>query len=271
MRRLQVSDWPELERFLRQDVVANLFLIGVMERASDGLSPPAGFLGIERAGELRAVTYVSGGGLAVCYAPDPSDAWELGRSFRYRGRARLYVGPREATDAFFQGAGPRFEPRLRLDHRLYLLRRGELRVPAEADVRLALPRDLDLTAENAAAMQTEELGIDPRLVDAERFRRRIAGLIAESVVYVLPVGAEFGFQASAATRCGDGTQVESVYTPPALRRRGYATTGLAGMCDDLLRRYPIVTLHVNEANLPAVRLYERLGFRRGAPFRMISA
>jgi len=30
------------------------------------------------------------------------------------------------------------------------------------------------------------------------------------------------------------------------------------------------TLHVNEANLPAVRSYEAMGFRRSAPFRLMT-
>ena len=64
--------------------------------------------------------------------------------------------------------------------------------------------------------------------------------------------------------------MEAVYTPPRLRGHGYATRGLAGMCSLLLKKHPLITLHVNEENAPAVKLYERLGFARAAPFRLIS-
>jgi predicted GNAT family acetyltransferase len=42
------------------------------------------------------------------------------------------------------------------------------------------------------------------------------------------------------------------------------------LCRRLLRRHGVVTLHVNEANLPAVRVYENAGFERQASFRLIT-
>ena len=35
-----------------------------------------------------------------------------------------------------------------------------------------------------------------------------------------------------------------------------------------LKDDPFVSLHVNEANLPAVRVYEKVGYRRAAPYRL---
>jgi predicted GNAT family acetyltransferase len=40
--------------------------------------------------------------------------------------------------------------------------------------------------------------------------------------------------------------------------------------DRLLARRPLVSLHVNEANGPAVRVYEKVGFDRADAFRLIT-
>jgi hypothetical protein len=42
------------------------------------------------------------------------------------------------------------------------------------------------------------------------------------------------------------------------------------VCRRLIADVPMVTLHVNEANHPAVRSYEAVGFRRSTPFRLMT-
>ena len=77
------------------------------------------------------------------------------------------------------------------------------------------------------------------------------------------------FQVNVGATHARGCQVGGTWVPRADRGRGLASAGVAATCRWLLARYPRVTLHVNEANGPAVRVYEKAGFRRDAAFRLI--
>ncbi|MFT7624707.1 MAG: ribosomal protein S18 acetylase RimI-like enzyme [Myxococcota bacterium] len=267
-------DRPRLLTLLRTRIEVNVFLLSVLHRAGnrpDTLTTDGVFYGSPTSGALKAVVYATPGGLMVPFALAPEPVAAIGRELRGRTAGRILVGPRAEVDALWSALALPTVPRIRRAHRLYRLQAGMLTLPADPDVRPARPRDLETCIDFAARMQGEELGIDPRSVDERRFRRRINGLVADELLYVLPVGDTNGFQASASSYCPDGTQVEAVFTPPWLRGRGWATRGLTGMCDLLLQRFPTVTLHVNEANHAAVRLYERIGFEEAAPFRLVSA
>ena len=60
------------------------------------------------------------------------------------------------------------------------------------------------------------------------------------------------------------------WVPPGFRGHGYATEGVRALCQRLLDDHPVITLHVNEANHPAVRVYEKVGFVRTSPFRLLT-
>ncbi len=160
--------------------------------------------------------------------------------------------------------------RIERAHQLYTLKANQLNGAEEAHVQMATLSDLERCCAAAAEMQLEELGVDPMAVDPDRFRKRIAALIGNQAIYFLEHGCQIGFQASADSRCLEGVQIQGVITPQGLRGRGLATRGLAGMCRMIFVSYPLVTLHVNEENVGAIRLYERLGFVPYADFRLIS-
>ena len=273
MIELKPSDKERLITFLRSNVETNIFLLAVLDRSEPGqarLAHDARFYATEHGGNLTSVLYVTNGGLCVAYAPEPSVVRELAVALKASLRPRLLVGPRAETDVVWEALGSQASARLYRRHRLYWLRAEHLSVQGHPGVRFASARDLDRAAHFAACMQSEELGLDPRQVDQTRFRHRVSRLIANEQFYILPLGDTHAFQASASAQCVEGAQVEAVYVPPNLRGRGWARQGLAGMCESLLTRFPLVTLHVNEENHAAVRLYERLGFVAGPPFRLIS-
>jgi predicted GNAT family acetyltransferase len=54
-----------------------------------------------------------------------------------------------------------------------------------------------------------------------------------------------------------------------MRSRGLATAALYGVCDELLNDVPTLSLYVNAFNEPALRLYERVGFRRVGEFQTL--
>jgi GNAT superfamily N-acetyltransferase len=61
--------------------------------------------------------------------------------------------------------------------------------------------------------------------------------------------------------------VGNVFTHPDHRGRGYGTAVTSAVVNELLRRgIHDVVLNVSQANAPAVRIYERLGFQRYCPF-----
>ena len=60
----------------------------------------------------------------------------------------------------------------------------------------------------------------------------------------------------------DAVQLMGVWTNPQFRRRGYAGATLREVCGHLFRQSKTVTLFVNDFNLPAIALYESLGFHR---------
>jgi len=77
------------------------------------------------------------------------------------------------------------------------------------------------------------------------------------------------FKAELSAWMPDAVQIQGVYTHPGRRRRGIGTGGLATLCAVLLRETPVCTLYVNHYNAQALRLYDRLGFRKAGDFATV--
>jgi predicted GNAT family acetyltransferase len=123
----------------------------------------------------------------------------------------------------------------------------------------------------AAAMFTEELEISPyaasRIGD---YRRRIVALIAQRRAFgiVDDYGAVI-FKADIGAVSGATCQLQGVWVRPDLRGRGLGGAALAAVLRHALTLAPSVSLYVNDYNVAARRMYDRLGLREVATLSTI--
>ncbi|MCW2950222.1 MAG: family N-acetyltransferase [Thermoleophilia bacterium] len=142
--------------------------------------------------------------------------------------------------------------------------RADLRfAPEPIPLRIASAEDLTMLVRVRAAALAEEYDIDvpagSTLYDdiAESLERavRLQGV----AIWVEEGGCAFTAQLIAKTP--DAAMFGDLYTDPELRGAGRATRALTAFCGWLMSESAHVTLRVGVANTPAVRLYERVGFR----------
>jgi predicted GNAT family acetyltransferase len=78
------------------------------------------------------------------------------------------------------------------------------------------------------------------------------------------------FKAEVASATPHACQIQGVYVDPAFRGQGIATAGMAAVAEIARREIaPVVSLYVNEHNVPARRAYEKAGFVTTAEFGTI--
>jgi uncharacterized protein len=243
----------------------NLFLLGFLKAHRIDQAPWYGaFNGTELVGVLLVLPHR----LAVPFCPDPASATALGRAMARRHRPCMMVGPRIATDRIWGAWAREVEPERAYDQRLYVMdRRSHLDAPD--GLRQATLDDVGVVAEHAASMQREDLGTDP-LGDPAAHLGAVRDRVLAGRTWVVERRGELVYQLNVGTSIELGCQVGGTYVPPEWRGRGIATRATAAVANRLLERHPIVTLHVHERNTPAVRAYERCGFRRADPYRLIT-
>jgi RimJ/RimL family protein N-acetyltransferase len=263
--RLDRRDEAAVEELLHADPVLNLFLLGFLAVHPMDRAWWYG-VGDDR---IEGVVLVLPGRLAVPFCPQIEHAYALGELLRQLHRPTMMVGPRAETDAIWSAWARRQRPVRRYDQRLYVLDQapGGLDVPGFRRARLT---DLEQVATHASAMEREDLGVDPADESATAHVQTVKDRLQSGRTWVIDEQGAIVFQVNVGTTSRLGCQIGGTYVPPEVRGRGLATAGVEATCRRLLARYPRVTLHVNEANTPAVRVYERCGFQPSAPMRLLT-
>jgi ribosomal protein S18 acetylase RimI-like enzyme len=262
--RLGPAHAGQLAALIDREPVTNVYL-----RSELRLGFEAGdWWGAFEENELNSV--VLGWSLVVPYIPDVEAAPPLAQALSAGAQPRMVVGHRASVMALHNAfRPPRPARELRDPQPLMVLDRGDLRGTPSGEVRLSTRGDLDALIVAAARMHREEMGVDPLAIDAPAWRMRMLSLIERRWSWIWVRDHEVMFKAELSAWTPDVVQIQGVYTAPQYRRQGIARAGLAAVCTDVFREVPRCSLYVNQYNVIAQRVYERLGFKPADVFATV--
>lgn len=267
MIRLEPADADRALRFCadhpeRAVVLAGWIADGGLDR--DPRSVRAWLFGaVDAKDELTGLLWLSDAGILIPVLPEGGGIEalvELGR--RHARMIRVVVGERWLVDHVWRRWGVMgFESRLVRDQTGYVATRESFRPTSEGlQLRPAGLGDLDAVVENSAAMAREEARDDPQRRNPSMFRARIRERLQRGRDLVHYERSQLAFKANISAISDLGGQIEGIYTHPLLRGRGFGLRGTSEVTRWVLARAPRSCLLVNDDNLPARRLYDRLGY-----------
>lgn len=262
-KALEVQDHEELRAFLTQDPIANAYLLGDLDPL---YAPYCTWFGArDQDGHLGALLLLyTGLRLPAVLTVAPPNAGSSDDGARARALALL--------DHLIHEVRPRL-PKLfwvhAWEHHRPILEKHVLAADLKPMLRMALRREDYLPHPGSARVR--RLGH----VDTAR----IMELYSTSPdhffePYQLESGLYFGVDDPHLERLAaiagihvhsqayDVAAIGNLVTHPDLRRRGYATAATTVLLDELFKTVSLVTLNVEEANVAAIKTFEKFGFQR---------
>ena len=142
---------------------------------------------------------------------------------------------------------------------------------ADPLVRRVQPEQIDVLLPASVAMFTEEVGVSPVAGDGGAlYRARVSELVHLGRSFARIEDDRIVFKAEVGAATAAACQIQGVWVDPQLRGRGLSIGGMAAVVDACRAAIaPIVSLYVNDFNVPARRAYERVGFREVDTFMSI--
>ena len=186
-------------------------------------------------------------------------------------RERMIVGPRPQVVRYWSGVKARHRTARTVRDRQPVMAVDASTLIASDGLTVARHARLDETtsvAQSSAEMILGELGYDPRALPVD-FAGGVSQMIARRMWWVGERDGTLCFFCNVGAWSSQTAQLQSIWTPPSMRGAGLATSALAGVCRQLLQDVPTLSLYVNDFNLAAIRLYERVGFRSVGEFQTL--
>jgi uncharacterized protein len=265
VRVLDDRDVAEALEVLARDPVANVFVASRVE--ASGLDPWR--LGAELwgyadrdTGRLAALCYSGANLVPVGSQPQAVRAFAE-RARRQGRRCSSIVGPRDAVAPMWRTLLPHWgEARdVRPAQPLMATSRPPA-LPPDARVRRVRPQEIDLLLPACVAMFTEEVGVPPDSGDGGAlYRSRVGEIVGSGRAFALIDGGRVVFKAEIGAATRAACQVQGVWVDPPLRGHGLGAAGMAAVVAEALQTIaPVVSLYVNDYNVPARRAYAKVGF-----------
>jgi predicted GNAT family acetyltransferase len=227
--------------------------------------------GFHQDGRLVSACHAAANLVPVQATPEALVAFAERAAGQHR-RCATIVGPAEAVGPLWEHLAPHWSvPRETRWRQPHLQIAVEPSVAPDPLVRRTEQADLDVLYPACVAMYTEEVGVSPEAGGgADLYRTRVSQLVSRGWSFASFDHGRLVFKAEVACASPSAAQVQGVWVPPDRRGEGIGVRGMAAVVE-LVRRdvAPVVALYVNEYNLPARRVYERVGFRQSATFATV--
>ena len=272
MRLLDNRDRDEVIGLCDRDPVVNVFVSSRVHEA--GLDPGrlgGQIWGFQPGGRITSLCYVGANMVPVAATPEAITAF-ASRARLLGRRCSSIVGLAPAALGLWELLRPYWgRPREIRDVQPVMAMSGPPQVTPDPLVRRVRPEELDILLPASVAMFTEEVGVSPVGPDGgAAYRARVNELIITGRAFARIEGGRVVFKAEIGSVTPHACQVQGVWVRPELRGRGLAEAGMAAVVAEALRNVaPVVSLYVNDFNIPARAAYRRVGFTQTATFASV--
>lgn len=270
LRVLGPRDLPALRALLARDPVAHCTVASwVATGGLDSWRAGGEVWGWSEDGQLVSAVYVGANFIPVETTPTARRAF-ADRARRVGRRSSSVGGRAEEVTPLWELLEPSWGPAREIRRiQPVMVIEGEPAVAADPGVRPFRLDELDVVLPACIAMSTEELGVSPVAHGRDAYRARVAELIRSGRAYGRIEDGAVVFKAEVGAAAAGACQVQGVWVDPAHRGRGLAAPGMAAVVRLAVDLAPVVSLYVNDFNRPALRTYERVGFRRVGTFSTV--
>jgi len=262
VRALTAADYDQALEVCARDARSNVFVAARLLEGALTTSPRA-MLGYADGSGLHSICWVSANLVPVGCDEAALAAFAI-RLRRCRQYCSSLFGPAETVLALWEALRPTWgEPRAVRPSQPELAVAGPLPpgTPSDPLVRRAHFDEVDLVMPAAADMFTEEIGYPPYRGSGELYRQGISSLIRQGRTFVRVEHGEVIFKADVGSVALGVAQVQGVWVAPRWRGKGLAVPAMAAVVEQVRAQIaPVVTLYVNDYNLPARATYARVGF-----------
>jgi len=272
VRVLDDRDVNDVLELLAQDPIANVFVQSRVEAA--GLDPwrlGAEMWGHIVDGQLRGLCY-AGANLVPAAADEAAIAAFADRARRHGRRCSSIVGPADMVAPLWRLLEPSWggardvrpdQPLMSID--------ADAAVAADPGVRRVALNELEILLPASVAMFTEEVGVSPVAADGGTlYRARVTELVRSGRSFARIDNGRVLFKAEVGAATRDICQIQGVWVEPSRRGEGLSVAGMAAVVRECRASIaPVVSLYVNDFNLPARRCYERVGFETVGTFMSV--
>jgi predicted GNAT family acetyltransferase len=213
-------------------------------------------------GKTVAAAFHRGFALLLSRGPDEAIDAIAARLGALGVQVPAVIGPARESERFARAwsEAQGCDAQLTFDQRIYQLTELRRPQPIAGSMRAIVIADIDLVVEWTQAFDLEALSAHERrpLVDA---RRHVANRIGGWNLFGWDLDGELVAMAGLARPTVTTISVNSVYTPPAHRRRGFATALVAAVSDVGMKRGKTAcVLYTDLGNPTSNAIYQKIGY-----------